>query len=205
MKDLRKERTFVAVKSESIQRNLIGEFISRFERRGLKLIACKMIVPTRDIVGQHYIDSEEWLVSVGEKKIKSMTEKGQKVSESPREIGVRVREALIEQFEGRPLVAMVWQGAHAVALGRKTAGGTNCLTADIGSIRGDFSVDSYELSDALDMPVRTLVHASSDPVEAEREIAIWFRPEEIIDYPMVLDEVLYGKNWGKCVTLQEKV
>lgn len=205
MKDLRAERTFIAVKSESIQRNLVGEFISRFERRGLKLIACKMMVPTRKIVGEHYIDSEEWLVAVGEKKIKSMAEKGITVTEEPRAMGVKVREALIEQFEGRPLVAMVWQGAHAVALGRKTVGGTNCLTADIGSIRGDFSVDSYELSDALDMPVRTLVHASSDPVEAEREIGIWFKPEEVVDYPMVLDEVLYGKNWGKCEAFQEKV
>jgi nucleoside-diphosphate kinase len=205
MKDLRNEKTFIAIKSESIQRNLIGEFISRFERRGLKLVACKMIVPTRKIVGQHYIDSEEWYASVGDKKIRSMIEKGQAVTETPREIGVRVREALIEQFEGRPLVAMVWEGAHAVELGRKTVGGTNCLTADVGSIRGDYSVDSFYLSDALDLPVRTLVHASSEPAEADREIKIWFKPEEIIDYPMVLDEVLYGKNWGKCVALKEKV
>lgn len=205
MRNIKDEQTFVAIKSESIQRGLIGEFVTRFERRGLKLVACKMMVPTRDIMGKHYADNETWYQETGEKKIKAMLEKGIEVKDSPREIGVRVREALIEQFAGRPLVAMVWQGAHAVALVRKTVGATNPLTADIGSIRGDFTIDSYDLSDELGLPVRTLVHASSDVKEAEREIALWFNKGEIIDYPMVLEEVLYGKDWGKTTDFINKV
>lgn len=197
MSNLKNEKTFIAIKSESIQRSLIGEFITRFERRGLKLIACKMIVPSKEIMGQHYADDEKWYKETGEKKIKSLIEKGIETKETPKEIGVKVREALIDQFEERPLLAMVWQGAHAVALGRKTVGSTNCLTADVGSIRGDFTIDSYDLSDTLDLPVRTLVHASSNVQEAEREIKLWFNTNEIINYPLILEEVLYGKNWGK--------
>ena len=197
MNDLKNEKTFIAIKSESIQRSLIGEFITRFERRGLKLIACKMIVPNKKIMGQHYADDEKWYQETGEKKIKSLIEKGIETKETPKEIGIKVRQALIHQFEGRPLLAMVWQRAHAVALGRKTVGITNCLAADVGSIRGDFTIDSYDLSDTLDLPVRTLVHASSDVEEAEREIKLWFNENEIINYPLILEEVLYGKNWGK--------
>lgn len=191
------EQTFIAIKSESIQRGLIGDFISRFEKRGLKLVACKMIVPDRKLMGQHYPDNEKWYQEIGEKKIKALSEKGIQVTEIPQAMGSKIRESLIEQFAGRPLVAMVWQGAHAVALGRKTVGSTNPLTADIGSIRGDYTVDSYDLSDSLDLPVRTLVHASSDIDEAQREIKLWFADNEIIDYPMLLEEILYGKNWGK--------
>jgi nucleoside-diphosphate kinase len=84
-----------------------------------------------------------------------------------------------------------------VALGRKTAGSTNPISADSGSIRGDYSFESYDLADNLERAVHTLVHASGTPEEAEKEINIWFKPEEIINYELVMESVFYTKDWGR--------
>ncbi|MEI6144667.1 MAG: nucleoside-diphosphate kinase, partial [Candidatus Berkelbacteria bacterium] len=91
----------------------------------------------------------------------------------------------------------IWEGPHAIALGRKTAGATNPLVADIGSIRGDYSHDSYEVSDQTHRAIQTLVHASGSVDEAEDEIKIWFKPEEILDYDLVSETVFYGNDWGR--------
>ncbi len=194
---IRKERTFIAVKSDAIQRHLIGEIIQRFERRGMKLVACKLVVPTAEHLAQQYPDAEWWYRNVGEKTLKSRRAKGIEDQRDPIEIGKWVREMIIKDIQGKPMLAMVWQGAHAVALGRKTVGSTNPLDADVGTIRGDFTVESYELADLLEHPVRNLVHASGSVEEAEKEIAIYFKKEEIVDYPLVTEEVLYGAQWGK--------
>jgi len=191
------ERTVIAVKPEAIQRGLIGELISKFEKRGLKMIACKMTAPGADVIGQHYADDEDWYVSSGTKTRANYEAKGEKNLLEPREYGVMTREKLLESLRDRPIIMMIWEGPHAVALGRKTAGATNPLIADIGSIRGDYSHDSYEVSDDTGRAIQTLVHASGATDEAEREIEIWFRPEEILDYDMVLEEVFYGKDWGR--------
>jgi len=191
------ERTVVFIKPESIQRHLMGEFIGRFENRGLKLIACKLIAPTSEQVGKHYPDDESWLLPTGEKALKSYQEKGININAGPVEIAKQIRDRLIEHFADRPLLVTVWEGPNAVALGRKTAGATNCLMADVGSIRGDYSMESYDLADALERPIHTLIHASGSVEEAEAEIKIWLSPEEILDYEMVTDSVIYSKDWGK--------
>jgi nucleoside-diphosphate kinase len=92
---------------------------------------------------------------------------------------------------------MIWEGPHAVQLGRKTAGATNPLVADIGSIRGDYSTESYEMSDELGRAIHSIVHASGSVEEAEQEIAIWFKPEEAFDYEMIDENVFYGQDWGR--------
>jgi nucleoside-diphosphate kinase len=191
------ERTVVFIKPESIQRHLTGEFISRFERRGLKLIACKLIAPTTEQVGKHYPDDESWLVPTGEKALKSYKEKGIDITAGPIEIAKQIRERLIEHFADRPLLVTVWEGPNAIAMGRKTAGATNCLLADVGSIRGDFSMESYDLADALERPIHTLIHASGAVDEAENEIKIWLTPQEILDYDLLDETVIYEKSWGK--------
>jgi len=202
---MKHEQTFIAIKSESIQRALIGEFIARFERRGLKLVACKMVVPTRTLMEKHYSKTDEWLQKVGTNKIKALEGQGIAVTEDPITVGRGVQKSLIDSFVGKPILAMVWQGANAVALGRKTVGATNPMEADIGSIRGDFTIESRELAELSDRNLRTLIHASGAASEAQLEIALWFTPAEIIDYPLVLEEVLYGDNWGLCQDFQDKV
>lgn len=192
-----RERTLIAIKPESIQRHIIGEFISKFEKRGLKLIACKLVVPNKEQVGRHYPDDDAWYVSSGTKTYENYKERGLDPGMSPIELAKRTRTRLIDHLVGRPLLLMIWEGPHAIALGRKTSGATNPLNADIGSIRGDYSTESYELADDIERAIHTLVHASGSVTEAEEEIKIWFKKEEILDYDLVLEKVFYDKDWGR--------
>jgi nucleoside-diphosphate kinase len=191
------ERTVIFIKSEAIQRHLIGEFITKFEKRGMKMIACKMMAPTKKLIGTHYPDDDAWYKSTGKKSYQGFIDRGLEPPGPPAEIGKWTRQKLIGSLAGRPLIAMIWQGPHAVALGRKTAGFTNPLMADIGSIRGDYSTDSYAMSDDAGRSIQTLVHASGSVEEAEREIKLWFKPEEILDYDLVTEEIIYKERWGK--------
>src|SRR3990167_3925608 len=169
------ERTLIAIKPESIQLGLTGEFITKFENKGLKLIAAKLVVPTKAQIEQHYPDDEAWYISSGTRTYENYKAKGIDPGMTPIELAKKTRRLLIEHLSDRPLLAMIWEGANAIAMGRKTAGSTNPVTADIGSIRGDYSLDSYELSDALERSLLTLVHASGSVEEAEHEIKIWFK------------------------------
>ncbi len=194
---MKTERTLIMIKPESIQRHLIGEFITKFEKRGLKLIAAKLIAPTKEQIGKHYPDDDDWYIPTGTKTLEGYKARGVECDKTAKELAVIVRERLLDHFVNRPLFLMVWEGPHAVALGRKTAGSTNPLAADIGSIRGDYSFESYEFADDIERAVHTLVHASGTPNEAEKEIKLWFKPEEIIDYDLVLENVFYGNDWGR--------
>ena len=197
MKHKSVERTLIAVKPESIQRHLIGEFIQKFERRGLKLVAMKMIAPSAEQVGKHYPDDESWYVATGTKTLENYKSKGIDPGKSPIELAKEIRQRLIDHLADRPVIFMIWEGPHACALGRKTAGATNPLVADIGSIRGDYSLESYELADDLGRVVHTLIHASGSAAEAEEEIKIWFKEDEILDYDLMTETVFYEKEWGK--------
>jgi len=89
---------------------------------------------------------------------------------------------------------MVWEGAHAVEIIRKLTGGTEPLTSDVGTIRGDFVLDSYQISDTDKRAIRNLLHASGSVEEADKEIKHWFKDEELIDYRLVQESILYDVN-----------
>ncbi len=189
------ERTLVLIKPDGVQRSLIGEIIKRYERAGLKLVGLKFIVPTPEHVEQHYTLDPNWRRVTGEKSIKSYLDKGMEPpSRDPLEITARVLERLKKYLTSGPVVAMVWQGAHAVAIVRKLTGGTEPLTSDVGTIRGDFVLDSYVVSDGDNRSVRNLVHASGTVPEAKQEIAHWFTPAELVDYRLVQEQILYDVN-----------
>ena len=191
----KKERTLVIIKPDGIQRSLIGEIIRRYERAGLKLVGLKMFVPEADFVEKHYTLEEGWKKSAGEKAIKAAEEKGEKpLFESPLEQGEHILKVLRKYLSAGPVVAMVWQGMNAVGIVRKITGGTEPLTSDIGTIRGDFTIDSYKVADADGRAVRNLVHASGNPEEADKEIALWFNKKELTDYRLVQEEILYDVN-----------
>jgi nucleoside-diphosphate kinase len=176
------ERTFILVKPEGVQRGLAGEIIRRFERTGLKLVAAKMLQATKEQVSNHYVDDIEWLKSVGEKTIKSYAEKGIKLNETAEERGRKVRNMLMDALISGPTLALVFKGNDAVFVGRKLAGSTEPKKADPASIRGMYSTDSYELADKMNRPVKTILHASDTPDNAEKEIKVWFAENEILDY-----------------------
>ena len=188
------EKTLVLIKPDGVQRALIGEIISRIERTGLKIIAMKMVHATKSQAGTHYADDEEWLVSVGEKALKAYEKRGEKPARTPREQGMWIREMLMNYITMAPAVAIVIEGHGATAKVRALVGGTSPQEAPPGTIRGDYSIDSYMLGDHLERPVQNLIHASESPQEAEREIAVWFREDELHVFKRVDEDLAYRRG-----------
>ncbi len=186
------EKTLVVIKPDGIQRSLVGEIISRFERIGLKMIAVKMFVPTADFIEKHYTLNPDWRVITGNKTIQAAKEKGESLfSYDPLEITKAILTGLKKYMTSGPVIAMVWQGAHSVEIVRKLVGGTEPRTSDVGTIRGDFVLDSYFLSNFDGRSVRNLIHASGNVFEAEMEIKHWFSKDELVEYRLVQEQILY--------------
>ncbi|MBV9159425.1 MAG: nucleoside-diphosphate kinase [Candidatus Kaiserbacteria bacterium] len=195
MKHPKEERTLVIIKPDAIQRALIGEIVLRYERIGLKLVGLKMMVPTEEHIEQHYTLDPNWRRVTGEKTIKSYKDRGlTPPSEDPLEITAKILKNLKKYMTSGPVICMVWEGAHAVELVRKITGGTEPRGAAVGTIRGDFVIDSYVMSDADDRAVRNLIHASGSVDEANMEIPHWFEKGEIIDYKVSHEDILYEKE-----------
>ncbi len=191
----KKERTLVIIKPDGVQRTLIGEIIKRYERAGLKLVAMKMMAASAEQIEQHYTLDPEWRRITGEKRIKAAQEKGEVLATNdPLEITRIVLDNLKKYMTSGPVVLMVWEGAHAVAIVRKITGGTEPRSTDVGTIRGDFVLDSYMMADTDGRAVRNLVHASGTVPEAENEIKHWFSEKELIDYRLIQDAMLYDVN-----------
>jgi len=191
----KQERTLVIIKPDGIQRSLIGEVIQRYERVGLKLIGIKMMVPTAELIEKHYTLDPEWRMKTGLKSIKGYTDKGLKPPHTdPMKVTEIVLKNLVKYMTSGPVLAMVWQGAHAVEMIRKITGGTEPRTSDVGTIRGDFVLDSYVMSDIDGRSVRNVVHASGSVKEAEDEIAHWFKKGEIVNYKIIAEQILYDVN-----------
>ncbi|MEI8062116.1 MAG: nucleoside-diphosphate kinase [bacterium] len=186
------ERTLVIIKPDGIQRNLIGEIIQRYERVGLKLVAMKMMVASEEMVEKHYTLDPEWRHVTGEKTIKGYTDKGLvPPTTNPLDITTQLLLKLKSYIASGPILVMIWQGAHAVSIVRKITGGTEPLKSEVGTIRGDYVHDSYQLSDNDNRPIRNLVHASGSTKEAEDEIKHWFSENEVVDYTLLREGVLY--------------
>lgn len=188
------ERTLVLIKPDGVQRSLIGEIIQRLERVGLKFLALKMIIPTKEQAKNFYPSSRGWFETVGNKTFKGYQAKGMKLDKTPLEQGKFVKKILVDFITSGPIVAMVLQGNEAVGVVRKLVGSTEPLTSDVGTIRGDLTIDSYTVADVDKRCVRNLVHASESREEAEREIKIWFTEDEILKYNLVQDKILYDVN-----------
>ncbi|TSC67228.1 MAG: nucleoside-diphosphate kinase [Parcubacteria group bacterium Gr01-1014_72] len=189
------EQTLVIIKPDGIQRTLVGEIIGRYERLGLKLVGLKMLLPSAVQIEEHYLLDPNWKRLVGEKAIESYLKKGEKPpSADPIVVGGQVIMRLKKYFTSGPVVASVWQGAHAVEIVRKITGGTEPRSSDVGTIRGDFVLDSYSMADTDDRAIRNLIHASGSVAEAEAEIKHWFSKDELVKYRLVQEQILYDVN-----------
>lgn len=149
------EKSFVMVKPDGVQRGLLGEIISRLERKGLKLSALKLLQITPELGAEHYAEHRE-KPFYGE---------------------------LVSFITSGPVVAMVWEGLNAVTVIRNMMGKTNPAEAAPGTIRGDL---------ALFMG-NNVIHGSDSLPSAEREIKLFFRPEELVAYSKAADFWVYGK------------
>lgn len=196
MIDLKEEKTVVLIKPDGVKRGLIGEIIARIEKRGLKIIALNMIWATKEQIDGHYPKDEKWISRLGEKTKETYEKYGLDVKKElgttdSFKIGRRVREWLIEFLTSGPIVKMVIKGIHAVDMVRKLCGNTMPALAEMGTIRGDFSVDSAAAANRGKRAVHNIVHASETPEEAKHEIAFWFSPEEIHDYKRAEDDIMF--------------
>lgn len=189
-----KERTFVLIKPDAVQRHLTGEIISRFERVGLRIAGIKFLIPSKDLVRMHYARSEEDMLALGQRSIEGKRKAGIEVNESPKELGQKILDRLTRFISSGPVAAIVLEGNQAVAVTRKLIGSTEPLQSDVGTVRGDYTLDSYLLADMDNRAVRNLVHASSSVAEAEFEVNTWFKKEEIFNYKSVRDKVLYDAD-----------
>jgi nucleoside-diphosphate kinase len=187
------EQTLVLLKPDAVQRGIVGEIITRFERCGLKIVAMKMVYADKEIAGQHYANDEAWLKSVGEKTLASYAKKGIKLDRTALEHGQLVRSQLMDYISSSPIIALVLEGHNAVLHVRKIVGSTAPADAAPGTIRGDYSFETYAMADSLERPIKNLIHASGAVDEAKREIAIWFKPEEIHAWARIDQELFYGK------------
>ncbi len=143
------EKTFVLVKPDGVQRGLIGEIISRLERRGLRLTAAKFMRVSRELAETHYAIHQ----------------------------GKPFYDGLIAYITSAPVMAMVWEGPNAVAAVRQTMGATRPTEAAPGTVRHDFGLEVG----------RNLTHASDSPENGEKEVALWFREEELVSWERALD------------------
>ena len=193
--DNKQEKSLVLVKPDGVQRGLVGETIRRYEQCGLKLVAIKMIIPSKEQALAHYSVDPQWAFKTGTKSIESWKAKGlTPPTDDPVELAEAVRKQLVEFLSSGPIVAMVWQGMNAIGVIRKITGGTEPLTSVPGTIRGDYTIDSYSAADTDKRAVRNIIHASGAIDEAEKEMALWFKPEEILNYRLISEEIIYDVN-----------
>lgn len=189
----KEEKTFVMIKPDGVQRNLVGEIIHRFERIGLKLVGLKIVMAGKKQALKHYDFPEHWFEEKGANIIKIKEKKGEVIQKSAYEYGKAIQIALVDFICSGPVVAMVWQGNQSVPIVRKLVGSTEPLSSDVGTIRGDYTLDSYTLADYDNSrAVRNLIHASETVEDAQREIRLWFDDNEILVYNLSHDKIIYN-------------
>lgn len=152
------ERTLVLLKVDALDRGITGEIMSRFERVGAKVVGLKMLLSTKDTAMKHYTD------------------------DLAKRRGEKVRTQMIDMLTSGPIVAIALEGVEIVEVVRKMVGATEPKAAAPGTIRGDYAHVSYKHADEKNISVFNLIHASSSVPEAETEIAVWFKPEELVSH-----------------------
>ena len=152
------ERTLVILKPDALDRGIVGEILTRFERVGMKMVGMKLLVSEKDTAALHYTED------LAQRR------------------GEHVRTMMIEMLTSGPIVAMVLEGIDVVEVVRKMIGATEPKSAAPGTIRGDYAHISYRFADERKIGVFNLIHASATPEEAVVEIGIWFKPEELVKH-----------------------
>lgn len=188
------EQTLVIIKPDGVQRSLMGEIMNRIERTGLKFVAVKFLVPQEDQCWKHYNKDEEWFMKKGARIIEDRTNHGMPIEKDQMQYGKDIIQSNVDFFMSGPVLALIIEGNQSVAIVKKLVGGTEPLTSDVGTIRGDLTVDSYALSSLDNRAVRNLIHCSDSPEEAQREIPLWFDNSEIVSYKHLQEQILYDVN-----------
>jgi nucleoside-diphosphate kinase len=193
-KQPQQERSLVLLKTDAVQRSLVGEIIKRFEQTGLKISAMKMLEATEAQLLDHYNKDDEWYEKKGQGIVEDLKSQGREVEKEAIEYGKDIIRTVVKYMQASPIVAMVLEGNQATSVVTKIVGTTEPTTSDVGTIRGDYTLDSFSHATYENRAVRTLVHQSESPEEAEREIKIWFKDDEVMQYTTAQERILYDVN-----------
>jgi nucleoside-diphosphate kinase len=189
LKEIKLEQTLIILKPDAVQRGLVGEILARFEKVGLKPIAMKMLVPEAGLLDEHYPDS--LIPIVGNKTKKDWDAYGIEYTETAEEIGEMIVKTTREFMRSGPVIAVVLEGGHAVEVVRKLVGSTGPKDSPAGTIRGDYAHLSLGRASLAKKGAANLIHASGAIDEAEKEIAMWFKPEELHSYALVHEHLTH--------------
>lgn len=201
LKSLKRQQTFCMIKPDGVARGLIGDIIYRIEKSGLKIVALKMLRPERKQLKKHYpLEDAAWINRLGVKSVSSfdnldISPKEALGSEDTAKIGKEVGETLVDYLASGPVVCMVVEGIQAIEMVRKIAGHTLPFKAAVGTIRGDYSVDSPSIANAEHRSIHNLFHASENLAEAANEIKLWFGDEPTHNYRLAGESVMYEKHY----------
>lgn len=184
------EQTLVILKPDTIQRQIVGEIITRFERAGLKLVGMKMLQATYDMAKKHYPD--DLIPIVGEKTMNDWDAYGVAYDESAEEIGKMIVEATRNFLIETPVIAIVLEGGHVVEVVRKMVGSTGPKDSLPGTIRGDYAHLSLGRASILKKGAANIIHASGNVTEAQDEVEHWFKKSEIFEYKTVQEHLTHA-------------
>lgn len=190
----KKERSFIIIKPDGVQRSLVGDIIRRFEATGLKIVGMKMLVLPEDKLWKHYDKDDEWFLKKGTGIVKDKEAAGSPIEKEPIEYGKDIIRQLIKFMTAGPVVMIAVEGNQAVAVVKKIVGETEPATSDVGTIRGDYTTESYAICAVDDRAVRNLIHCSDEVDNANKELEMWFPKEDLVDYKSVQEAILYDVN-----------
>lgn len=191
-----KQKALIMIKPDGVQRGLIGKILKRFEQVGLTVTGLKLLWASKEQIVAHYPETEPWFKKVGERTLTNYAKKGldaKKVfnTDDAVAIGKTVKKWLIDYLQESPLFFAVVEGYDAIEIIRKLSGNTIPLLAACGTIRGDFSHDTIDLANEQNRPLRNIIHASDTGEEGEKEVNLWFKPEELFYYKRADEEFMF--------------
>lgn len=182
------------LKPDAVQRSLMGEILGRFEKVGLKVVGVKFVIADEKRLWVHYNKDDAWYLKKGTKIVEDKTAAGLKVEKEAIEYGKDIIGALVKYMTAGPVLQFALEGNEAIAVVKKLVGSTEPATSDVGTIRGDYTTDSYAICSVDDRAVRNLMHCSDNAEDAARELELWFGKDELIDYRLLVEEMLYDVN-----------
>lgn len=184
------QRTLVFIKPDGVMRGLVGEIIHRFERAGLKIVGLKMMWLPKEFAKEHYKDTPKWREKIKKNIVEAYESYGLTPPEDLETAVDKIIDDIRAYVTSGPIVAMVLEGPRAVYIVRKLVGDTSPEKAAPGTIRGDYSIDSYPFANVELRAIRNVIHAS-DAENAEREIKLFFKEEEIFDYKRADEHIMF--------------
>lgn len=193
---MKKQKALLIIKPDGVQRGLIGKILKRFETVGLTIVGLKFQMADKSTIIAHYPETDAWFKKVGERTLTNYAKKGldaKKVfnTNDAISIGKTVKQWLITYFQESPVLLAVVEGYDVIEIVRKLSGNTIPLLALPGTIRGDFSHDTIDLANEQNRPLRNIIHASDTVEDGEKEVALWFKPEELFSYERCDEHIMF--------------